>query len=287
MSSHVAYENYDLERHKSQQIPGATNIQTLSKSLLLAHMASLSGMCSQLLSVLADTRPTEAWPVIQETLSTFYNMTRAIETDWLRTPFANVNTEEELSANRIINITARINWIRSLIDPEAREIGRAMWIVLKTMLFTTIRINQSVLTIVVFVPQPSPARRTSRAQLSTPSQSSPYALALTALHTLSHLSFALPQFGGVSSTSTEGGFPELKKAFYTALDVLSADEHESARFVHELRESMDVIHARQKQTWPKKFEQAKKAYALACAEQLVKVLSEDSIREDIYPLCAP
>lgn len=105
------------------------------------------------------------------------------------------------------------------------------------------------------------------------------------LHTLSHLSFVLSQFGGVSSTASEGGFPELKKVFYTALDILSSNELESARFVHELRESMDLTQARAKDP-ANKFVQAKQAYALACAEQLVKVLNEDSIRNDVYPLCS-
>ena len=43
----------------------------------------------------------------------------------------------------------------------------------------------------------------------------------------------MPQFGGVASTS-EGGLPELKRAFYTALDVLSASEAEAGQFVQEL-----------------------------------------------------
>ena len=62
---------------------------------------------------------------------------------------------------------------------------------------------------------------------------SPYNIALDVLHTLSHLSFVMPQFGGVASTS-EDGLPELKRAFYMALDVLSASQHEASRFVEEL-----------------------------------------------------
>lgn len=40
-------------------------------------------------------------------------------------------------------------------------------------------------------------------------------------------------------------------------------------------------------TWPARFFAAKKAYALACVEQLVPVLDDYSIRTDVYPLCAP
>lgn len=104
-----------------------------------------------------------------------------------------------------------------------------MWNVLKTALFTIIMIVQSVLTNLVYVAQPEGISS------SRESQSSPFAFTLTALHIFSNLAFVLPQFGGVISTA-EGSLPELKKVFYTALDVLAADEAESRRFVRELSE---------------------------------------------------
>ena len=55
-------------------------------------------------------------------------------------------------------------------------------------------------------------------------------LALSTLRTLSHLSFVITKFGGVTSTSS-AGFAELKRVFYTALDVLSGDVEASETFV--------------------------------------------------------
>ena len=97
-----------------------------------------------------------------------------------------------------------------------------MWNLLKTQLFTTIMISQAVLSTVVFVPHP--------ADVATSATSSPQALATTVLRTLSHLSFVIHQFGSVTASSA-GGFPELKRAFYMALDVLASDSAESERFV--------------------------------------------------------
>ena len=179
------------------------------------------------------------------------------------------------------------NDIHGYTEPRAREVAASTWLILKTLLFTTIRTTQSLLSVVIYTPQPLPPRRSLSVRPASPSRppSTPYAFALTTLHILSNLAFTLPQFGGVSSTS-ENSFIELKKVFYTALDVLSADGLESARFMHELRESME--HSRtQAQAWPKSFWNAKKAYTLACAEQLAKVLNEDSIRNDVYPLVLP
>lgn len=94
-------------------------------------------------------------------------------------------------------------------------------------------ISQSVLSAVVFVPGPQASQRSSSA-------TSPQAVALNVLHVLSHLSFVMPQFGGVASTS-EGGLPELKRAFYMALDVLTSSEDAAERFVSELCQREGIV----------------------------------------------
>jgi hypothetical protein len=76
-------------------------------------------------------------------------------------------------------------------------------------------ITESVLSTTVYLPPSSYA--------SPPSLSTPKALSLLTLKVFSHLSFVISQFGGVTTTSASD-FPELKKAFYIALDVLSADD---------------------------------------------------------------
>lgn len=103
-----------------------------------------------------------------------------------------------------------------------------MWSTLKTLLFTTIMMVQAVLSTLIYVPPPSPESR-------APIDASPHAFALTALRIFSHLSFVLPQFGGVTSTA-QNSFVELKKVFYTALDILSSDAAASQRFVRILCE---------------------------------------------------
>lgn len=85
-------------------------------------------------------------------------------------------------------------------------------------------VSQAILSTVAFVPHP--------VDVTTSSTSSPQALATAVLRTLSHLSFVIHQFGGVT-TSSAGGFPELKRVFYMALDVLASDPAESERFVTE------------------------------------------------------
>lgn len=55
----------------------------------------------------------------------------------------------------------------------------------------------------------------------------PSSLALQVLQTLSHLSFVISQFGGV--TNIQQGFEHLKKTFYLALDILAQGDGDGSK----------------------------------------------------------
>lgn len=164
------------------------------------------------------------------------------------------------------------------LAPETQTLAVSLWTLLKTLLFTTIRITDRVLTTLLFVPTPSSF--TSSAPLSQ------FELTRTALGTISHLSFVLPRFGGVSSTASSA-LPELLKTFYTALDLLASDPTECGRFVRELCGEITNLRANKGGEPNKTSVKAKEAFALACTEQLVPVLDNQTVREYVYPLCEP
>ena len=116
---------------------------------------------------------------------------------------------------------------------ESRDVAMNIWIVLKTLLFTTIMLLQSILSTVTYSRPMAPAVTPPKFRpplVYPPTHSS---LALSTLRTLSHLSFVITKFGGVTSTSS-AGFAELKRVFYSALDVLSADVEASEASVKSL-----------------------------------------------------
>jgi hypothetical protein len=177
------------------------------------------------------------------------------------------------------------------IDSDTKSTATQVWTILKTLLFTCIRLSQQVLTTALFIPSPRTSQFTS----------TPYTVALSTLATLSHLSFVLPTFGSVSSTSSSS-LPELLKTFYTALDILSSSAISSADFIKTLNKEVDDM--RMKGELSREYDQrrwelielvgvtrnicrAKEAFALACAEQLVSVLNDATIRGDVWPLCEP
>ncbi|KZT11854.1 uncharacterized protein LAESUDRAFT_719793 [Laetiporus sulphureus 93-53] len=231
--------------------PFSRLIQRLSSSKFVASMATLAKLCSRVLSVLSESRPSHGWPAMAQAMAKLERTAKAVEQDWTTSPLAFLPSEDDLA-------------------PDTREMIAQLWNILKTQLFTTIMLSQSVLSTVLFVPQPS-----------VDTSPSPYDLAMTVLRTLAHLSFVLHQFGGVTATS-EGGFSELKRAFYTALDILSASAPDSERFIAELCGMTSALTSA-----PQSFVHMKKAYVLACIEQLIPVLNDTCIREQVFPQCLP
>jgi hypothetical protein len=116
----------------------------------------------------------------------------------------------------------------SISVPDSRELAANIWTILKTLLFMTVMLSQSVLSTTTYTPVSSIAASSDPERSATHSS-----LALSTLRTLSHLSFVITKFGGVTSTS-DVGFAELKRVFYSALDVLSADVEASETFVKSL-----------------------------------------------------
>jgi hypothetical protein len=83
----------------------------------------------------------------------------------------------------------------------------SVWTHLKTLLFVTILLSSSVLSAIVY---------------TTPDRLSPVhhsLISCTILRSLSDLSFVIESMGGVATVP----IPEMKRAFYTALDILAAD----------------------------------------------------------------
>lgn len=137
----------------------------------------------------------------------------------------------------------------------------------------------------------------------------PASLAIQILHILSHLSFVISEFGGV--TTTARGFEHLKKTFYLALDILAQGDGEhgdsglkAESYVQQLCLSLssqrvesglcsiilsklDIVslfYCKSAATPPR---QAKQAFALASIEQLVPVLSDKCIRDWVWDVCYP
>ena len=201
------------------------------------------------------------WPILIQTLLVFEEMARNIQDDWRRNPWVDAQTEEE-------------------IPESARETLTHAWGVLKTILFATVMVQQSIITAMIYLPPPS-----SKTVLPLESNVAPASLARLLLQTLSNLSFVITKFGGVTSTARTSVFPQLRRLFYSALDVLSTNQVASGNFV------ISLCQTGKQSTAPAKpsqvMESAKMAFALACIEQLVPNVGEERIQSQIIDMCIP
>ncbi|CDO71678.1 hypothetical protein BN946_scf184915.g22, partial [Trametes cinnabarina] len=240
-------------------------IRSVAESPYIASMSFLARFAARALTLLVESKRATGWEAVARTLARLECITSAVEHDWEKCPLASVAHDEEFT------------------DQATRKVATAAWSVLKTLLFTTLMLSQSILSAIVFIPnlQASP--------LVSPTSSvfSPQMIALQVLDVLSHLSFVMPQLGGVASTA-EGGLAELKRAFYMALDVLSSENEAAERFVEGLARSCAISeNGKRVENLPRSLLNARKAFALACVEQLVPMLSEETIQTRVYPMCHP
>ena len=87
-------------------------------------------------------------------------------------------------------------------------------------------LTQAVLSTILYLPRPRELALESDVR-------SPIQLAESVLEILGHLSFVISKFGGITASDSAegGGFKELQRAFYTAVDILSSDPKASERLV--------------------------------------------------------
>ena len=201
------------------------------------------------------------WPVLNETLLILEGITHNLQDDWGRNPWVDAQTEED-------------------IPKSARDTLTQAWGVLKSVLFATVMVQQSVVTAVIYLPQAS-------TKIVSPLEPNitPASLALLTLQILSNLSFVITKFGGVISTARTSIFPQLRRLFYSALDVLSTDQEASEKLVISLCQAVKQNATSSKSS--KTMESAKVAFSLACIEQLVPSIREERVQSRIFDVCVP
>ncbi|KAG6916031.1 hypothetical protein DXG01_008754 [Tephrocybe rancida] len=241
-------------------------IQTMSSAPTMLALAGLSKLTALTLGILIESS-TGGLLDAHSALQIFQTIATRIEQDWRGSKFASVRDEEEIS-------------------PDIRETYKSVWLLLKTLLFSTIMVADSVLGAAIYVPPRAPLALSS------------HVLAKSILRTLSHLSFVVSQFGGVTGTavSDDPGFMELRKVFYLALDTLSAQEPPGERYVNHCESFVkelvtdlggNIFVPGNLSHRSGSFAQAKTAYTLACIEQLVPSLGVPCLRDEIWCLCTP
>ncbi|KAI0260204.1 hypothetical protein BC834DRAFT_973591 [Gloeopeniophorella convolvens] len=258
---------YDGPGAWRQSAPLAGALSAVTKSQLFSAIPSLASMGARIFPLLTESNPREGWSTMESVISRLEKMAGSVEDDWAQSALASVDDENNIA-------------------PESRELATTIWAILKTLLFTTIMLSQSILSTVTYARPLSSTGSSLKFSLSPPLPPTHSSLALSTLRTLSRFSFVITKFGGVTSTSG-AGFAELKRVFYSALDVLSADVEASAHFVKTLRTHGADAGSSAGARRADPLTRARQAFNLACVEQLVPLLSLETIEHHVFPLCLP
>ena len=129
---------------------------------------------------------------------------------WRLSPLSSVGSDSG-------SILSKISVFLCLLSIHEYRIGDSahddkLWTILKSLLFSTLMIQQATLDVVLFL---HPVKGFTVTASS---------ICRRILQTLSSLSFVIEKFGGLASNDGDrSSFPELKKVFYTAVDILATD----------------------------------------------------------------
>jgi hypothetical protein len=168
------------------------------------------------LRILLESRTNLGLDAGRESLTSFLDISDKIQRFWKDSALASMKDDAGVAA-------------------ESQALTKQIWTILKTLLFSTIMIADSLLSAVIYIPQ----------SIYAESPLTPSSLSLLTLHTLSNLCFVVSQFGGLTtgSTATNQGFSELKKTFYLAIDLLAdANDGRGEGFVRDAcREAGKVV----------------------------------------------
>lgn len=220
----------------------AHSIQEMAFTPVMTSIAGLSRLTALVLGMLIDS-PGGSLREAGETLEMYRQMAGRVEQDWKKSRLSFVENDEEIGM-LYFRSSGRTLVEEDSLASDTRDLMKTVWLLLKTLLFSTIMVADGALSNVVYA---KPRRQKHQGMPHVTSRS----LAETVLRTLFHISFVVSQFGGVivTAASEDPGFKELRKVFYLAIDVLSSGEflHEHQileqrevceRFVRELIDSL-------------------------------------------------
>ena len=204
----------------------------MTGSSLFPAIPSFSGLSARILPLLAESSPSEGWNTLEAVVMCLQKLAKNVENDWAQSALAGIEAENDIGVYlTTVLVTCGSSLNISVLD--SRELAASIWTILKTLLFMTVMLSQSILSTITYSRPVSSTASPPEPEGSATHVPTHSSLALSTLRTLSHLSFVISKFGGVTSTSGVG-FAELKRVFYSALDVLSADVEASETFVRSL-----------------------------------------------------
>lgn len=71
----------------------------MTDSPIMSSMAALSRTFALTLSILVESRPTEGWLAMRETMETLLTMVKCVENDWVQTPLSGIIEDKQIGTS--------------------------------------------------------------------------------------------------------------------------------------------------------------------------------------------
>ncbi|CAE7158684.1 unnamed protein product [Rhizoctonia solani] len=232
-------------------------IGTLHNSSIYIHLGSIAKLLGHLCVCMAqsDFWQPRLYPILNSLVDGFGQASLNFEMTWSKCLLSRVKEDAE-------------------IEPEIQPVTTQVWHTLKSMLFTTVLASQSVLDTIIYYSAVTPREGKL--------------LSRNILMALCRLSFVSTKFGAL--TAEGGGFSEMKRGFFGALDVLAFNHDDQdttgdqscVKLVTDLSSELTNLGHFLNSDHP--IWQGRVVYFLVCAEHVINQVSEQVIVDVILPI---
>ncbi|CEL51678.1 hypothetical protein RSOLAG1IB_00213 [Rhizoctonia solani AG-1 IB] len=232
-------------------------IETLHKSSIYAHLGSVAKLIGHLCLSMAqsDFWKPRLYPILNSLVDSLGQVSLNLEVSWSRCLLSQVERDVEIA-------------------PEIQHVTTNVWHIFKSILFTTVLAFQSVLDATLYysavaIPE---AKLLSRGILTS----------------FCRLSFVSTKFGAL--TAEGGGFSEMKRAFFGALDILAFNyddkdttgDQSCLKLVADLSAELSSMESSLATEHP--ITRGRVVYFLVCTEHVITQLPEQVIVDVVLPV---
>ncbi|CAE6516772.1 unnamed protein product [Rhizoctonia solani] len=233
------------------------HIETLHNSSIYIHLGSIAKLMGHLCVCMAqsDFWRTRLYSILTSLVDGFGQASLNLEMTWSKCLLSRVKEDSELA-------------------PDIQPITILVWHMLKSILFTTVLASQSVLDAVIYYSAVTPPEGKL--------------LSKGILMSFCRLSFISTKFGAL--TAEGGGFSEMKRAFFGALDTLAFNyddkdttgDQSCIKLVADLSGELNILGRSLDPSHP--IWQGRVVYFLVCTEHVIGQLPEQVIVDVVLPV---
>ncbi|QRV86632.1 Mon1 domain protein [Ceratobasidium sp. AG-Ba] len=244
-----------LEFKAESKLP--QTLKSTHSSSTYIRLGSIAKLAGHIFVCMAQSKfwLSRIYPILNTYVEGFGQASLSLERSWARSALCKIDKDENIAV-------------------DARPTTTIIWHILKVFLFTTVFVVQSLLDVTIYYH-------------STTTQEGKV-LARSILTTFCRLSFVSLKFGALAAEG--GGFNEMKRAFFGALDVLASNsddqdstgDRSSIQLVNSLASELSDIESTTGTDHP--IYQSRVVYFMVCAEHVMNQLPGETIEKVVLPI---